>query len=190
MALVLAAVLLVAACGSSSVGRHHLPHPSPTASRTTDPIPTGCTPRGDLPDPTCTPGKTDPAVTQANIHKTICVPGYSRRARPPLGYTRALKRTLIASYGDYAGTSPSRYELDHLIPLSYGGDPRSPQNLWPESPASPNGKDVVEFAGYQAICAGKIPLAQAQAEIAADWHKFATEPAVAAYLGGGASARI
>jgi hypothetical protein len=30
---------------------------------------------GMLPDPSCTPGTVDPAVTQANIDSTICTPG-------------------------------------------------------------------------------------------------------------------
>jgi hypothetical protein len=30
---------------------------------------------GQLPDPRCTPGSIDPAVTQANIRRTICVSG-------------------------------------------------------------------------------------------------------------------
>ncbi|MER5175479.1 MAG: hypothetical protein ABJB76_09115 [Candidatus Nitrosocosmicus sp.] len=40
-----------------------------------------------LPDPNCTPGATNPNVTQKNIHQTICVPGYSASIRPDPSYT-------------------------------------------------------------------------------------------------------
>ena len=33
-----------------------------------------------------TPGAIDQAVTQANIHQTICAPGYSGNVRPPSYY--------------------------------------------------------------------------------------------------------
>lgn len=37
------------------------------------------------------PGAVNPAVTQANIQRTICVPGWTRTVRPPVPYTNALK---------------------------------------------------------------------------------------------------
>jgi len=40
-----------------------------------------CHLHGDLPDPECTPGVAHAGVTQANIHQTICVPGYSKKIR-------------------------------------------------------------------------------------------------------------
>ena len=36
-----------------------------------------------LPDPVCTPGAADPAVTQDNIDSTICTSGYTATVRPP-----------------------------------------------------------------------------------------------------------
>ncbi len=42
---------------------------------------------GRLPDPRCTPGAIDPAVTQANIRRTICVSGYTTKVRPPAEQT-------------------------------------------------------------------------------------------------------
>ncbi|MCP2342775.1 hypothetical protein [Actinomadura rupiterrae] len=120
------------------------------------------------PDPDCTPGALNPAVTQANIHRTVCVAGYTKSIRPPVAYTNALKRRQIAEYG-YANTDPSAYEEDHFIPLSLGGAPRDPKNLWPEPGSSPNPKDAVEFKLYKALCAGRITLAAAQHAIATDW---------------------
>jgi hypothetical protein len=46
-----------------------------------------------LPDPHCTPGAIDPAVTQADIGRTICVSGYTEKARPPEYITEAAPRT-------------------------------------------------------------------------------------------------
>ncbi|TMV43420.1 hypothetical protein FGG78_41530, partial [Thioclava sp. BHET1] len=71
------------------------------------------------PDPQINPGAIDPRVTQANIHRTICVPGYSRSVRPPVSYTERVKRQQIAAYR-YADRRLRDYELDHLISLELG----------------------------------------------------------------------
>ena len=44
-----------------------------------------------LPDPKCTPGAIDPAVTQDNIDSTICIPGYTKTVRPPVSITEPQK---------------------------------------------------------------------------------------------------
>lgn len=120
-----------------------------------------------LPDAACTPGATDPTVTQANIATTICVPGYTKTVRPPVSYTEPLKRELMARYG---ATDPaSAFELDHLISLELGGAPRDPHNLWPEPGSSPNRKDSVEGRLHDQVCSGRMALADAQRAIAQDW---------------------
>ncbi|MEY9840999.1 hypothetical protein [Streptacidiphilus sp. EB103A] len=126
-----------------------------------------------LPDPTCQPGALNSAVTQSTISTTICVGGYSSSIRPPTSYTDALKVAQIAQYG-YSDTSTADYEEDHLIPLSLGGNPRSPLNLWPEPRYSVGSKtaankDTVEYKLYQAVCAGTVQLAPAQQAIASNW---------------------
>ncbi|MFC4907652.1 hypothetical protein [Actinomadura gamaensis] len=120
------------------------------------------------PDPHCTPGAVNPGVTQADVRTTVCKAGYTKKIRPPASYTSALKRRQIVEYG-YRDTRPSAYEEDHFIPLSLGGAPRDPKNLWPERGASPNPKDAVEFKLYKALCAGQITLAAAQHAITTDW---------------------
>jgi len=65
-------------------------------------------------DPACTPGATDPRVTQDDVQQTICRPGYSAGVRPPAAYTEQLKRQGIADYG-YSATNPADYEEDHLV---------------------------------------------------------------------------
>jgi hypothetical protein len=121
-----------------------------------------------LPDPNCTPGTTDPTVTQANIDSTICRSGWTDAVRPPESSTEPLKLKQMAAYG-YGGQSPTGFEEDHLIPLELGGSPTSPQNLWPEAGASPNPKDAVESAANHAVCDGQMPLVTAQQEIASNW---------------------
>lgn len=123
---------------------------------------------GLLPDPHCTPGVADPKVTQANIGRTICVPGYSKSIRPSVSYTEPLKKLQIHYY-HYADTNPRDYEEDHLMSLELGGSPTSTKNLWPESHSSSFAKDKIENSLHRAICSDKISLAQAQHEISSNW---------------------
>lgn len=126
---------------------------------------------GDLPDPRLTPGALNPEITQANVFQTVCVRGYSKRIRPPVYFTNRLKKRQIRAYG-YADGNPKHYEEDHLVPLSIGGAPDDPRNLWPEPRISEWGadkKDQLEFVLYKMVCAGEISLADAQREIAVNW---------------------
>lgn len=84
-----------------------------------------------LPDPVCTPGVTNPDVTQGSIGSTICKSGWTKTIRPPVSYTNKLKAQGIKDYG-YTDTNMSDYEEDHFLPLELGGAPRDPKNLWPE----------------------------------------------------------
>ena len=67
----------------------------------------------DMPDPTLTPGAINPYVTQANIHQTVCMKGYTKTIRPPTHFTNKLKKRQIREYG-YADRNPKHYEEDHL----------------------------------------------------------------------------
>lgn len=128
-----------------------------------------CVSVNDLPDKDCTPGATDPKVTQDNINQTICVSGYTKTVRPPESYTNKLKLEQIADY-DYTDTNLKDYEEDHLISLELGGSPSDPANLWPEYGASPNPKDKIENLCHQKVCNGQILLKDAQLQIATNWH--------------------
>jgi hypothetical protein len=123
---------------------------------------------GPLPDANCTPGVTNPKVTQDSIATTICASGWTSTIRPRTSITDQLKKQQIAAYG-YTDTNSRDYEEDHLISLELGGSPDDPKNLWPEPGASPNAKDKVENALNKAVCSGKVPLAAAQHAIATDW---------------------
>jgi Excalibur calcium-binding domain len=121
-----------------------------------------------MPDPHCTPGAVNPAVTQATIDRTICVSGYTKTIRPSESITEPEKLASMAAYG-YSGRSPGDFEYDHLVSLELGGAVNDPRNLWPESGASPNPKDSVENALHRMVCGGQMPLAQAQHIIATGW---------------------
>lgn len=121
----------------------------------------------ERPDPRCTPGALDPAVTQATIHRTICVSGWTSTVRPPERVTEAEKAESMAAYGDRGAMSG--YEYDHFVPLELGGATNASTNLWPEPGASPNPKDAVEDALNAVVCEGRLSLAAAQREIVANW---------------------
>jgi hypothetical protein len=118
----------------------------------------------------CTPGATDPAVTQANIQSTICHAGYTATVRPPDSQTETLKRAMYKSYGIRTGTTS---ELDHLVSLELGGS-NDAANLWPEVGSLPNPKDTVENDLHRAVCSGKVTLAAAQQAIASNWQSAET----------------
>lgn len=120
---------------------------------------------GQLPDPSCTPGAVDPAVTQADIQSTICRAGYTASVRPPESQTEAFKWNVAeVAYAQHDVSG----ELDHLVPLELGGA-NDASNLWVEAGSIPNPKDAVEDALNQAVCSGRIKLRAAQDEIARNW---------------------
>jgi hypothetical protein len=130
-----------------------------------------------LPDPRCTPGATNPRVTQADLATTVCKSGYTASIRPPASITGREKKASEAAY-DFTGKA-STTEYDHLISLELGGDPNSPLNLWPEpnkarAAGVNNPKDVVEGKLNTLVCnavhkKAYLPLAKAQYLIATDW---------------------
>lgn len=129
-----------------------------------------CVAVGGLPDRTCTPGQTDPRVTQGDLRTTVCRRGYTASVRPPKEVTHQIKLQVTRDYG--IATVPfSQIELDHLIPLSLGGA-STLRNLWPElrnGRANAGDKDVVEQALQHEVCAGRLSLEQAQRAIATNW---------------------
>lgn len=142
-------------------------HASPAVSAIPELPGANCHMRGLLPDPSCTPGATDPTVTQQNIHQTICVSGYTKTVRPSVTYTNHLKTEQMQEYG--FTDSLHQHEEDHLISLELGGSPTDPHNLWPEPGNSPNPKDKVENFLHMAVCAGRLSLQAAQVRIATNW---------------------
>jgi hypothetical protein len=140
------------------------------------PSPGSCHARGHglmaLPDPRCTPGAVNPAVTPGTLDSTICRSGWTATVRPPERVTEPEK---LASMRAYGLTGTSAYEYDHLVPLELGGAVNDPRNLWPEPdyPAREgfylNPKDRLETALRRLVCAGRLSLSAAQRAIAGDW---------------------
>lgn len=125
------------------------------------------------PNPRLTPGALNRAVNQDNLDETICARGYSKSIRPPEEYTERLKLRGIQQYR-YSDRRVRDYEEDHLISLGLGGSPTDPRNLWPEPHHVIGGwgsfaKDRLEDRLHSLVCRGRVPLAQAQRDIAGDW---------------------
>jgi hypothetical protein len=120
---------------------------------------------GDLPirpDPQLTPG----AVLTTDA-ATVCQSGYSKTVRHTSGKLKAL---IYREYG--IDRASGHFEIDHLISLALGGADVA-KNLWPESydttPWNAHIKDKLEDRLHAIVCAGKLPIEQAQREIAMDW---------------------
>lgn len=124
------------------------------------------------PDPVCTPGSVNPAVTQETISSTICKSGWTATVRPPASNTGPVKRAAMRAYGLPASSSGTT-ELDHDVPLELAGSD-DVTNLWSEVSDIPNAgfrntKDLVENRLKAAVCARQVTLAAAQSAIATDW---------------------
>lgn len=114
-----------------------------------------------LPDSTVTPGAvatTDTAIVCHRSTKTV------RHT------TEATKKRVYLEYG-IRSHKAGEYEIDHLIPLELGGADTI-TNLWPQ-PAEPepgfHQKDKLENELHRLACSGRIPLSDAQRQIAHDW---------------------
>jgi hypothetical protein len=99
-------------------------------------------------------------VTQATIHQTICVAGYTATVRPPEDYTYEIKKSQLAARGIYR---VSGYQLDHVIALELGGAPYDPANLYTVTAAVNQAKGLIEDQLRREVCDGDITLAQGRA---------------------------
>jgi hypothetical protein len=123
----------------------------------------GCQASGGLPDSACTPG----AIFASATTTQICQSGYSSSVR---NVPTSEKDQVYAEYG-IASHTTGQYEVDHLVSLELGGS-NDIANLWPELASPTPGfhqKDQVENYLHDQVCSGKVPLAQAQQEIATNW---------------------
>lgn len=178
LAALLAALLLVASPADARTAPSGLLYSSASASVVQrQPAPGSCHASGRSaaevrPDPRCTPGAVNPAVTQATIGATICRSGWTKTVRPAVSVTEPEKLASLAAYGEHGA---SRYEYDHLVPLELGGAVNDPRNLWPElnSPGASgfyqNPKDHLENTLKRRVCDGLMTLAAAQRAIASNW---------------------
>jgi hypothetical protein len=115
-------------------------------------------------NPALTPGHTIAGTTAA----TVCKPGFgldSHRAK------YKVRAAVYASYG-VAWADRAKYQDDDLIPPELGGD-NTQKNIWPmplvAGPATPALKAALTTRLHTLVCENKLPLAAAQAAIAANW---------------------
>jgi hypothetical protein len=133
---------------------HAQPPPSPASRRTG-------VPPADLPRKALTPG----AALEVGVAR-ICTPGYASSVRD---VSDAEKARVYARY--HVAWVPYQHEVDHLISLELGGS-NAVVNLWPEPYVGRWGartKDVLENRLHDLVCSGRLALAAAQHQEAADW---------------------
>lgn len=115
-----------------------------------------------LPDPNLTPG-----VTLSVTATQICKIGYTKSVR---NVSDSTKEKVFQGYG--IDPNSDKFEVDHLISLELGGS-NDERNLWPQSYTTPmlnaRSKDVLENKLHKLVCAGKMPLKDAQALISHNW---------------------
>ena len=128
--------------------------------------------RANILPPPEAPGAVDPAITQENIDRTICRPGYAKSARPSYSITGPLKRRMLEQ--QHRGERMADYELDHLIPISLGGAPIDQRDLWLQprhGQANATDKNVLAYVLWRLVCENELPLKTAQEAISRDWTK-------------------
>lgn len=199
--LVLGMLLTAAACIACQRAQPSAEAVQAQAARWAPPAGHSCTLQGGKPDPACTPGLTNPAVTPGTLAQTVCQPNWTRTIRPPTSYTSALKRLqLNAGYTIGNDIIAGDYEEDHFLPLSLGGHPTDPRNLWPQPYRYQFGgqllgahqKDELENELHRLVCLpvdapGRLPLEVAQQAILQDWpYAWATYVRTPSALLGGA----
>jgi hypothetical protein len=115
-----------------------------------------------VPDPELTPG-----ATVSLSRGEVCRESNTKNKPVPV----SLQRQVFKAYGiPYA--KPRSYEVDYLITPALGGADDI-HNLWPQSYAhtawNAEVKDELEDHLRELVCEGKVDLATAQREIAANW---------------------
>lgn len=129
---------------------------------------------GDLPDLNLTPGATDPEVNEANIKESICKVTHftwTEGHMPPASFLESIAKQEIKQYG-YTDENSKHYQMDHLIPLSLGGSPVDPKNIWPQvllTKWSARRKDYLEEILHDKVCKGEVSLKDAQDQIRTNW---------------------
>ena len=109
-----------------------------------------------LPDALVTPGAIDSADTAVVCHRAV------RRH-----VTAAMHHAVFATYG-VPWAQRAQYEDDHVIALELGGR-NDNANRFPQPLAQAHSKDSVENYTRRLVCAGVLPLAVVQRQMARDW---------------------
>jgi len=139
------------------------------------------------------PGPTDNRITQANIHETICMSGWSKKVRPNSMYTELVKRLEMGNGGDvqsptaagriyhvvgtHLNQSLKLYELDHNVAIEVAGNEEDPVNLKLQLWDGPDGahlKDRAENKVHALVCSGAMRLVDGQQVfLSGNWKPYA-----------------
>jgi hypothetical protein len=118
---------------------------------------------GRLPDRSLTPGD----VRAISISE-VCSAD-AKDNDPEVSQT--LERRILTEYGVPEGTA-RQYQIDYLVSPQLGGTTDA-KNLWPEpysgGELDARAKDTLERRLQELVCEGKVPIEEAQHEIATDW---------------------
>jgi hypothetical protein len=118
--------------------------------------------RDALPNASLTPG-----ATWGVTAEELC----ADNVREERQISAAVRQEVLRDYG-MERVPFEEYELDYLITPELGGAPE-PRNLWPQRYAArawnAHVKDQLERLLPQLVCDGRLDLATAQSDIAADW---------------------
>jgi hypothetical protein len=90
--------------------------------------------------------------------------------------SNSLKEEVYKAYG-VTEHKAGDYEIDHLVSLQLGGS-NDIANLWPQPVVPHPGfreKHKVDTLLHDAVCAGQLPLAEAQWRSAHNWVKVLSE---------------
>jgi len=119
-------------------------------------------------DPTCAPGKLDPAVNE-KITQTVCNTAWLAAASQIQPPPDTLDKLLI----EYQlPGNPVTYTLARVIPVQDGGSPTSPQNLYPLPLNGFGGQQtqtVIANELHDEICSHRITISQAATTLEGDW---------------------
>jgi hypothetical protein len=133
---------------------------------------------GRLPDTKTTPGfarTTDPkdiyicAPTKAERHSTKEIRKFLTPSIKELTYVAYHLKT----HKDIPCNGVKQFcQVDHLISLELGGDPKDPRNLWIqpyEGLWNAHDKDKLENELHKQVCLGKMDLADVQKRVSTNW---------------------
>lgn len=115
-------------------------------------------------------GRVNASVHQSNITATVCKAGWATSVRPAQSVTEPLKRQLYGQEHRTGGLAA--WQLDHIVPLELGGAPEATSNLWLEPAVQAAVTDHEENRLHSDLCAGRITLAQARHRIVAWKHLY------------------
>ncbi len=124
---------------------------------------------GQLPDPGCSPGSRNAAVSAATVRRTVCAPGWVDARRLPAAMVNDQLKSLMTAYG-YGGMPLDRFAVAYVVPLEVGGSPGTAgdlSNLWPVPAGSKMPTTVALVRGR--VCAGTMQLTAAQNQFRRDW---------------------